>query len=535
MTVIPNTSSTEDFGIVIAGHGSRDPDGVREFEEMISLLKKRFPKKTITHGFLEFAQPTIDEAIRANVQSGSKKIAVVPGVLLAATHAKNDMPSEVLAMQKELPEIELHYGSAMELNPSILNLCRERLIEAEGKSPKTVARSETCLIVVGRGTTDSDANSQVSKLARMLEEGLGYGSSFVCYSGTADPKVSEGLKTAAKLGFKRLIVIPFFLFNGILVKRIYAAAEEMQKSRPDLEVLCAPYLGVHPTVTDLLIERAGEALAGKAAMNCSLCKYRVQIVGYEKEVGTPQQGHHHHVRGGVSLAPETPKAPAPIDLNGYVPHPIEAESFKIIEAGLDWSPYQGLTKAVLQRLVHTSGDFGIVNDIYISTHALENGLKALQSGAMILTDVTMVQSGLRRTLLDTFGLQTFCAVHDEETRLLAQAHQITRSAAGIRLAWEKFGNNVIVAIGDAPTAVEEAIRLVKEHQWRPHLIIGLPVGFVGTRECKENLRRCLNVARVTNRGTRGGSPWASSVINALLIEYANLYAKQLASQTQVSA
>ena len=117
-------------------------------------------------------------------------------------------------------------------------------------------------------------------------------------------------------------------------------------------------------------------------------------------------------------------------------------------------------------------------------------------------------------------------MHDEETRLLAEADGLTRSAAGIRRAWMQFGNDLILAIGDAPTAVEEAVRLVNEQQWRPHLIIGLPVGFVGTRECKENLRRCLRVPRITNRGTRGGSPWAAAVVNAMLIRAATKSARK---------
>ena len=85
----------------------------------------------------------------------------------------------------------------------------------------------------------------------------------------------------------------------------------------------------------------------------------------------------------------------------------------------------------------------------------------------------------------------------------------------------QFGNRLILAIGDAPTAVEEAVRLVNAHRWRPHLIIGLPVGFVGTEQSKENLRRCLCVPRITNRGTRGGSSWAAAVVNAMLILLAN--------------
>jgi precorrin-8X/cobalt-precorrin-8 methylmutase len=133
----------------------------------------------------------------------------------------------------------------------------------------------------------------------------------------------------------------------------------------------------------------------------------------------------------------------------------------------------------------------------------------------------MVQSGLRRVLLERLGLTTVCTVHDEETRLIAEAENITRSAAGIRRAWDRFGNNLLIAIGDAPTAVEETIRLILEQNWRPHLVVGVPVGFVGTQECKEKLRTCLRVPRITNRGTRGGSPWAAAIVNAMLIQLAN--------------
>jgi precorrin-8X/cobalt-precorrin-8 methylmutase len=202
-------------------------------------------------------------------------------------------------------------------------------------------------------------------------------------------------------------------------------------------------------------------------------------------------------------------------------HPIEAESFRIIESGRDWSMFPDAVRDVLQRLVHTSGDIGVVDEVSISQGAVEAGINALSQYSRVVTDVTMVQSGLRRTLLRQLSIETICFVHDEETRLLAEATGLTRSAAGIRRAWMQFGNDVVLAIGDAPTAVEEAVRLVNEQQWRPHLVIGLPVGFVGTRECKENLRRCLRVPRITNSGTRGGSPWAAAVVNAMLIRVAN--------------
>ena len=505
----------DDYGVVIAGHGSRDPEGVREFECLVEMIKARAGSRRVTHGFLEFARPTIDEAVRAIIRTGSRQIVIVPGVLLAASHAKNDMPSEVHALQREFPHLRLTYGAALHLHPLVLKLLREKIIEAEARSRQLVKRSNTCLVLVGRGTTDPDANSDVSKLARMLEEGMGFGASFVCYSGTAKPLVPDGLKLAARLGFPRIVVAPFLLFTGVLVKRIYGAAEDLAMRHPDLEVLKGDYLGIHEHVADAFLERAAESIAGKAAMNCSLCKYRVQIVGYEREVGAPQQGHHFHVRGGNG-------SHAPQQASGAcAPHPIEAESFRIIGKGRDWSSIPELQRDVLQRLVHTSGDFEIVDDIFISPGAVEAGLRALSRRTHIVTDVTMVQSGLRRTLLQELSVPTVCCVHDEETKLLAEANDLTRSAAGIRRAWMQLGNDLILAVGDAPTALEEAVRLVNEQQWRPHLIIGLPVGFVGTRECKENLRRCLRVPRITNRGTRGGSPWAAGVVNAMLIRAAN--------------
>jgi precorrin-8X/cobalt-precorrin-8 methylmutase len=517
------TDSGNDYAIILAGHGSRDPDGVREFEALVSLVRSRATDRYVGHGFLEFATPTIDVAVRHAIEKGARQVVMVPGVLLAASHAKNDMPSELLALKQAYPGIGFHFGAAMDLHPKLLHLCQERIIQAEAQSAQTISRTDTCLVVVGRGTSDPDANSEISKLTRMLEEGMGFGASFVCYAGTAKPLVADGLKAAALLGYSRIIVLPWFLFDGVLVKRIYAAADAIQARHQELEVLKTGYLGAHPLVAEVFLERAREGIQGRATMNCAMCKYRVQILGFEKQVGVPQQAHHVHVRG--LAAANTEALTAKPAFKPYVPHPIEAESMRIIDEGRDWSAIPVDQQLVLKRLVHTSGDFDIVDDVFISPGAVVTGIRALLRCRQVVTDVTMVQSGMKRALLEQLGIQTWCGVHDRETGLLAQAHGMTRSAAGIRRAWEKFGNDVIVAIGDAPTAITETVRLVREHGWRPQLIIGLPVGFVGTRECKEELRRLMQVPRITNRGTRGGSPWAASAVNAMMIGAINQLAE----------
>lgn len=515
------TETHPQFGLVIAGHGSRDTDGIREFEQLVELVRERAPQHHVSHGYLEFAGPTIDQAIAVQLSADAKQIVMVPGILLAATHAKNDLPSELLDSAREHPDVDFHFGAPMGLHPLLLQVVQQRIVEAEATSSKTVRRNDTCLVLVGRGTTDPDANGEVAKFARMIEEGMGFGGSFVCYSGTAKPLVADGLRTAAKLGYARLIVVPFFLFDGILVKRIYEAADTMQQREPELEVLKAGYLGVHPNVADVLIARAQEAVEGRADMNCSLCKYRVQIVGFEEQVGEPQRPHHLQVR---ALSKKTAMDEA-TEFAPYVPHPIEAESFRIIAAGRDWSVFPEAHLTVLQRLVHTSGDFNAVDDIYFSPGAVETGIRALLRCKLVVTDVTMVQTGLKRALLEQLDIETWCGVHDTETALMAQAQGITRSAAGIRRAFEKFGNDMVLSIGDAPTAIREAVRLIREHGWRPQLVIGLPVGFVGTCESKDELKRCLQVPRITNSGTRGGSPWAATVVNGLMIDAVNQLAE----------
>ena len=561
--------SSKPYSIVVAAHGSRDPTAVKEVEALLALMRKRAPGRNISHGFLEFALPTIDESVRAAIEAGAECVVMLPALLLAATHAKNDMPGELAVLKRDFPGVEFHFGAPMDVHPLLLRLAQQRIVEAEAASKRTVKRSDCCLVVVGRGTTDPDANSEVSKLARMLEEGLGFGASYVCYAGTAEPGLAEGLRRAARLGCERVVVFPYFLFDGVLVKRIYAAADELQARHPELEVLKAGYLGAHEDVAAVFLERAQEGLEGRANMNCSLCKYRVQIVGFEEQVGAPQRPHHMQVRGLAGRGPQvgvrSPAAVAGLPTAGtaeagvvegaggaggsgisgtdraaaataagtggldpskgsiasewrrYEPHPIEAESFRIIEAGRDWSGMPEGQRRVAQRLVHTSGDFNIVDELFFSAGAVEIGVRALLRCRRVVTDVTMVSSGLKRALLQQLDIDVWCGVHDRETHVLSENAGITRSAAGIRRAWEKWGNDIVLAIGDAPTAIAETTRLVRELGWRPQLVIGLPVGFVGTRESKDELRRCLQIPRITNSGTRGGSPWAASVVNAMMI------------------
>ena len=128
-------------------------------------------------------------------------------------------------------------------------------------------------------------------------EGFGFGWGETVYSGVTFPLVEPGLRHAVKLGFRRVVVFPYFLFSGVLVSRIVQHSQRVAADHPAVEFVQASYLADHSGVLDTFAERVAEVIRGDTNMNCSLCKYRAQVLGFETEVGAPQHSHHHHVEG----------------------------------------------------------------------------------------------------------------------------------------------------------------------------------------------------------------------------------------------
>jgi sirohydrochlorin cobaltochelatase len=293
-----------DTAIMICGHGSRDGEALAEFERMASGLRARLPGRDVATGYLEFARPTIRDGLETLSAAGARRILAIPGMLFAASHVKNDLPWEINSFAAAHPGVELRFGRELSIEPKLLGAAAERIAAAEAQPATLAARADTLLVVVGRGTNDPDANSNIAKLTRMLWEGMGFGWAETAFSGVAAPLVEPALKRALRLGFPRVVVFPYFLFTGVLVKRIYAAADRVAAAHPEVEILKAPYLSDHPLVLDCFIDRVGETLDGEPAMNCRLCKYRAQVVGYEGDRGAPQAAHHHHVRAADAAGHE---------------------------------------------------------------------------------------------------------------------------------------------------------------------------------------------------------------------------------------
>ena len=290
-------SDAEKIGVMVCGHGSRNRGAVGEFAQVATQLRKRFKDWPVDYGYLEFANPVIHSGLDRLREAGCNRILAVPGMLFAAGHAKNDIPSVLNTYQKKHPTIQIEYGRELAIDTRMVRAAGERINEAIASSSNQISTHETLLVVVGRGASDPDANSNVSKVTRLLWEGLGFGWAETAYSGVTFPLVEPALEHAAKLGYKRIIVFPYFLFTGVLVQRIYNYTDEVAKRHPDIEFLKAGYLNDHPLVIDTMADRVEEILQGENLMNCQLCKYREQVLGFENEVGLAQESHHHHVEG----------------------------------------------------------------------------------------------------------------------------------------------------------------------------------------------------------------------------------------------
>jgi sirohydrochlorin cobaltochelatase len=282
---------------MICGHGSRDEGAVAEFERLAVAVRERAGDTPVEYGFLEFATPIIRDGLEKLVAQGVDDILAVPGMLFAAGHAKNDIPSVLNTWAAGQEGIDISYGRELAIDLRMLRAAGDRIEEALAAAGGDVPREETMLVVVGRGASDPDANSNVAKVMRMLWEGFGFGWGETAYSGVTFPLVEPGLEHAARLGYRRIVVFPYFLFTGVLVRRIYDQTDAVAARHPEIEFVKAPYLNDHPMVIETMMDRIGEIRRGENNMNCQLCKYREQVLGFEAEVGLAQESHHHHVEG----------------------------------------------------------------------------------------------------------------------------------------------------------------------------------------------------------------------------------------------
>lgn len=277
-------------GIMVCGHGSRDKGAEREFSLVAEGLRKRFPELPVEYGFLEFSAPNIHMGLDALKAQGVDEIFAVPGMLFAATHAKNDIPSVLTTYEDDSEALQVHYGSELGLHSTMIDAFQARIYESLGIDPAAPPESlyDTMLVVVGRGTSDTMANAEVSKLTRIVNENMGFGWADTVYSGVTYPSVGAGLERLVKLGFKKIVVAPYFLFTGRLIKRIYGYVDRLEGMFPDVEFIQTPYLSDHEKVIDAFEFRVKEIMNGALPSENLMSSFKRRLAAGEVDV------HHHH-------------------------------------------------------------------------------------------------------------------------------------------------------------------------------------------------------------------------------------------------
>ncbi len=198
------------------------------------------------------------------------------------------------------------------------------------------------------------------------------------------------------------------------------------------------------------------------------------------------------------------------------PADIEKRSFEIIGDELKKLnvSFDEKTDPIMRRVIHTSADFDYVNTMRFSDGAIDKAIELLKSGADIVTDTNMAFSGINKNILKKLGGEAHCFMADEDVARLAKERGITRAVCSIEKA-SKLEKPVIFAIGNAPTALLKLHEMIKNNEYRPAFIIGVPVGFVNVEISKELIIEC-DVPYIVNIGRKGGSNIAAAIVNALL-------------------
>ncbi len=274
------------------GHGSRSAAGVAEYWDLARVVSETAPELDVGCGFIELARPDLDTAVDRLVERGAASVVAVPLVLLGAGHMKDDGPAALHRGRHRHPGVRFAYGRQLGLHPLVLAVAEDRIragVDEGGGEP-----AATAVVLVSRGSSDPDANADLYKVARLLQDSRGIPMVEPAFVSLAPPSVPAALDRCRRLGATRVAVVPYFLFTGVLVDRIRAQAAAWAAEHGGIDVEVGAELGADKRLARLVLERYDEAVAGDARMNCDFCAYRTALPGYEAKVGLALAVHQHH-------------------------------------------------------------------------------------------------------------------------------------------------------------------------------------------------------------------------------------------------
>ncbi|MGB9965120.1 CbiX/SirB N-terminal domain-containing protein [Halobacterium hubeiense] len=277
------TASLNDEAVLLVGHGSRREESNEQVRTLAADLESRLGVP-VDAGFLELAEPSLADAIDALAPSVSS-IAVVHLSLFAASHVKNDVPAALRRARADHPEVSFENGSHLGVHPALVDLLDDRAAAVEADLGVDREGDDVAVVLCARGSSDPDANADVHKLARLLYEGRAFSRVDATFIGVTEPTLDETLHDVAKHRPDAVVVLPYMLGDGVLTGRIRDGAADFDAEYPYVDAAPGDPLGTDSRLLDVLGDRWQEARTGSVEMSCDTCKYKVELDGYEEDVG----------------------------------------------------------------------------------------------------------------------------------------------------------------------------------------------------------------------------------------------------------
>ncbi len=276
--------TSETPALLLIAHGTRNPAGPMEMATLCERLGDHLEAPVAAAWLEDFCPPDAVTAAARLVEAGADHIVSLPFLVLGAGHAKTDVPESVASVRRAHPDIPVTHGRVLGLHAGLFDLACARIDAVSERD-----RADEVLVVTGAGSSDPDANGDLSKAARMLAELTGHRWAEIAYAGVTWPRADELFARLEAAGVRRVVRFSWSLLAGVLEERVDRWAAEAT-ARGRLEVRDAGRFGPDPLVAEVVVDRYREALAGDARMNCDLCAYRRPLPGVERRVGAPSAG-----------------------------------------------------------------------------------------------------------------------------------------------------------------------------------------------------------------------------------------------------
>jgi precorrin isomerase len=349
----------------------------------------------------------------------------------------------------------------------------------------------TGVILLGRGSSDAGANGELAKMARWLFEDNDFELVDLAFTGVTWPRLESVVQRQARLGMTQLAIVPVYLFTGVLMERIKAQVARLRGQYPQIAFALGTHFGFDKGVFELLDAKvAGLELPEGGLLECDGCKYRQaaeaeHLHDHSHTHVMPRPRPHHPARPPPRLSPPctpTPSpnsSPPPAAPSSTTPSPSSTPKPAPTPTPRQWP--------LVRRMIHANADFEFNGLTAFHPRAMQAGLaRILAGGTPVVADVEMICVGLSKPRLAHFGITTHQFISDPDVIDAARRDDTTRAVQAMRKA-HRLGllEGAIVGIGNAPTALIELVRLIREEGVRPALVIGMPVGFVSAAESKD--------------------------------------------------